>query len=112
MKKLIMYCLIAISLFTVSCKKDFQPVQNNDDNGPVLGREAGGSSDGTELPTTIATMYASQTINAGSITISNDSNFIYITYNITNGYTLAATHLFVGAAAAIPVNSNGSVQPG
>ena len=55
---------------------------------------------------------AGQNINAGTIEVSNDANFIYVTYNTANGYVLTQTHLYVGNCEAIPVNAKGNPVPG
>ncbi|MBL7728507.1 MAG: hypothetical protein JNM68_12510 [Dinghuibacter sp.] len=70
---------------------------------------------GTDEPfctTATVNLIAGQHINAGNIEILQDEQFIYVTYNTTDGWVLAKTHLYVGGCAAIPVNGAGNPQPG
>lgn len=55
---------------------------------------------------------AGQHIDAGTITVYNDADYIYVTYNTANGYVLTQTHLYVGNCEAIPVNKKGNPVPG
>ena len=57
-------------------------------------------------------LVAGQTINAGTVTVTNDDAFIYVTYTTANGWMLTQTHLYVGACALIPVNGPGNPMPG
>lgn len=57
-------------------------------------------------------LVAGQTIDAGTVTVSNDANYIYVTYTTTNGWVLTQTHLYVGDCALIPVNNPGNPLPG
>ena len=124
MKKLIFTLhLFALATFFASCSKaDTQLIanQNNPSNilkgpagsgGSITGREADAPPTSTCTPT-VVTLFAGQTINAGNVTVTNDANFIYVTYNTANGYVLTQTHLFVGDCALIPVNKPGNPIPG
>lgn len=73
----------------------------------VLGRE-----DPTECIATEVTLIAGQTMDAGTVTVSNDATNIYVTYTTTNGWVLTQTHLYVGDCALIPVNNPGNPIPG
>ncbi len=122
MKKLIFTLnFFALTALFFSCTKT--DVSGNEDkptsilNGPAGG---GGSASGREAgppptgncPAKVVTLFAGQTIDAGTVTVTNDSNFIYVTYNTANGYVLTQTHLYVGACALIPVNKPGNPIPG
>ena len=103
--------LMAATFF--SCKKasiepDQQGVTNTSD-GPAIGGKItpGGGCTPTEV-----TLIAGQTINSGTVTVTNDASFIYVTYQTANGYTLTQTHLFVGDCGQIPVNGQGNPIPG
>jgi len=114
MKKLhLVLAFILLSVLVISCKKEgIQTTpQTPEENNYVFSRGAGGSADGTEQPVD-AVLYAGQNINAGTIHIENDADSIYITYTVTNGYTLTATHLYVGSFDAIPVSGGGNPVPG
>ena len=117
MKKTALIIAVAISSFSfLSCKKEnpvstdsaLAPAQPNGD-GIIFGRNGDG---GPECPATNVVLYAGQTINAGSVTVTNDASFIYVTYTTANGYLLTQTHLYVGDCALIPVNNPGNPIPG
>ena len=67
---------------------------------------------GEGCPATEVTLFAGQTMNAGTVSVTNDSNYIYVTYNTANGWLLTQTHLYVGDCATIPVNNPGNPIPG
>lgn len=110
--------LTATVLFISSCKKDREENLNSSAPGYSNDRTAGmnrtgtGPGDSTECPPTEVTLIAGQTINSGTVSVSNDSNYIYVTYSTANGYTLTQTHLYVGGCAGIPVNAPGNPIPG
>ena len=112
----------ALSVFLFSCSKtDIQPAANetktdvlkasSTSSGNETSREADTPPESTCIPT-VVTLFAGQTINAGNVTVTNDANFIYVTYNTANGYVLTQTHLFVGECMLIPVNRPGNPIPG
>ncbi len=112
------YLLFFISIIFFSCEKNQdqvyqnQPITNasNDGTGsPIL---AGRTSTGFECPETTTELTAGQFFNSGDVTVTNDQNFIYVTYTTANGYLLTQTHLFVGGCSAIPVNNQGNPVPG
>lgn len=128
MKKLLLPALFFATLFTVSCKKNEQALaaeqeqsatsvpqgsryvilaEGEGNKQTILGREGDPG-----CVATIVTLIAGQTINSGTVTVTNDSNFIYVTYTTTNGWVLAQTHLYVGDCALIPVNNPGNPIPG
>jgi hypothetical protein len=107
------YLLIAVAICTVtffsSCKKDTDHVPyitevGNDGGG---GRETNPNC----LPTEVS-LIAGQNMTAGSVTVVNDADYIYITYNTTEGWVLTQTQLYVGTSAGIPVGGNGNPKPG
>lgn len=121
MKKLsISLILLTLSVVFFACKKSqsetsasetqtqlIKPKLSN--GGGVVGREGGG---GAPCPTTSVSLIAGQSIDAGNVTVTNDANFIYVTYNTSNGYVLTQTHLYVGSCSLIPVNRSGNPTPG
>lgn len=127
MKKFIQTsCIFAIALVFISCKKTAldpttntvqtpattQPAsktnQANPDDKVIIG---GRTNEESCEPTTVA-LLAGQTIEAGTVTVSNDEDFIYVTYTTANGWVLSQTHLFVGNIALLPVNNAGNPIPG
>lgn len=58
------------------------------------------------------TLYAGQNINAGTVSVSNDADNLYVTYSTTNGWEMAETHLYVGDCTEIPTAGNGNPQIG
>ena len=124
MKKNFLLIAMAVCTFVmISCKKESieqlqatnaPTAQNkatvqNVQNGPgvVTGRTGITVCD----PVTV-TLIAGQTINSGTVTVTNDADFIYVTYATTNGWVLTQTHLYVGDCALIPVNNPGNPIPG
>jgi len=57
-------------------------------------------------------LLAGQTMLAGNVTVSNDAEFLYVTYNTTGNWRLKKTHLYVGACNAIPTNGGGNPKIG
>jgi len=107
--------LLVVSLSIFSCEKAEQTLSYP----AATGYEGGGTMSGriddpdsSACPPTAVTLVAGQTINSGQVIVSNDANFIYVTYEMANGYTLAQTHLYVGDCSAIPVNNPGNPMPG
>lgn len=67
-----------------------------------------GTSDIVSLPLT-----AGQTIDAGSLTISRDADYLYFKYATNTSYQIGETHLWVGSdIAGLPTNRQGIVVPG
>ncbi len=59
------------------------------------------------------TLFAGQTTNAGSVTVSNDANFIYVEYTTTSPWQIIEAHLAVaGTLAGIPQTHKGNPIPG
>ena len=119
MKKLVFTLnFFALSVLFVSCTKADTELLGNENKpativnaGSTSGREADTPPVSTCTPT-VTTLFAGQTQNAGNVTVSNDANFIYVTYNTANGFVLTQTHLYVGACELIPVNRPGNPIPG
>ena len=68
------------------------------------------------LNTQIAAEYpiwAGQNINAGTISVMNDDDYLYVTYNTVNGWMLAQTHVHVADNLnGIPRTKQGAPIPG
>jgi hypothetical protein len=115
MRKTVLFPLlvIAVSLSIFSCEKAEQqnyPAATGYDGG--RGNTGRVDDPDSTCPATAVTLMAGQTINSGQVIVSNDANYIYVTYETANGYTLTQTHLYVGNCNAIPVNNPGNPMPG
>lgn len=108
--------LFITALFFTTCtffscqKQSLEPAANQQTSGDdniITGRETMGEC----LPT-VVTLIAGQSINAGTVTVSNDADYVYVTYSTANGYHLTQTHLYVGDCALIPVTNAGNPIPG
>lgn len=57
-------------------------------------------------------LFGGQTIWVGEVSISNDDNYIYVTYNTSGGWVINETHLYIGDPNGIPSNNAGNPQLG
>lgn len=58
-------------------------------------------------------LFAGQTIDVGSVDITNDADSVYVTYNLTGNWYFNSVHLYVGTLAGMPVSpGNGNPIPG
>ncbi len=124
MKQLLLPALLFAVLFNISCQKDDQALTQVKPDSPapqgsryvILGQGEGNKDLGREgdpvCVATEVTLIAGQTINSGTVSVSNDAQYIYVTYTTTNGWVLAQTHLYVGDCALIPINNPGNPIPG
>lgn len=83
--------------------------QPKTDNGEIL---IGGKEPGEECTPTTVSLMAGQHINVGSVSVTNDAEYIYVTYTTTGNWVLSQTHLYVGACHLIPVNNSGNPRIG
>ncbi len=61
----------------------------------------------------VSTLWAGQTHNSGSLTVSNDENYLYVTFTTTGDWLLQKTHLNVSSSlSGVPVNRQGIPVPG
>jgi hypothetical protein len=61
----------------------------------------------------VTTLYAGQTIDAGTVTVSNDSSNVYVTFSTRNGWQLTETHLAIASTlAGIPQTKSGNPKVG
>lgn len=108
MKKSLLALLFTTAAFSfISCQKEkIEPqVTTTVDESPVEGRI-------DDCPATEVTLVAGQSINSGTVTVSNDADYIYVTYSTSNGWLLTQTHLYVGECGLIPTNNPGNPLPG
>lgn len=123
MKKKLLFIALSVASFTFfSCQKvTVDPPKNADEQNPVQqyvqitdpynGPRGGGRRVDACVPTEV-NLIAGQTMIAGTVTVSNDAEYIYVTYTTTGGWVLTQTHLYVGACNLIPVNNPGNPIPG
>ncbi len=57
-------------------------------------------------------LVAGQHLLMGDVTVSNDADFLYVTYNSTGNWVIRKTHLYVGPCDAIPTNGGGNPRIG
>jgi hypothetical protein len=62
---------------------------------------------------TVVTLFAGQTIDSGTVTVSNDDDFLYVTFLTANDWLLSETHLHVAdSLAGIPQTKKGNPKVG
>ncbi len=121
MKKKLLFIALSLASFTFfSCQKvTVDPRQNADEQNLAQQYVIMEPSSGSRiirrvdncLPTEV-NLIAGQTMIAGTVTVINDAEYIYVTYTTTGGWVLTQTHLYVGACNLIPVNNPGNPIPG
>lgn len=60
----------------------------------------------------VTNLMAGQNIDAGSITVQNTSDSLYVTFSTDGGWVLGKTHLYVGTLEGMPATSAGNPQIG
>jgi hypothetical protein len=108
MKNFAILSLTIIALALASCSKDesFFPADQS-----LEARGLAGDEDPCGTPT-VTTLLAGQFIDAGTVTVYNSEENLYVTYTTANGWVLGYTQLFVGYYQDIPLTQNGSPQIG
>lgn len=118
-----LFLLFALMAILVSCQKDelAETAVNSYERETTTQTVLSPSTDmayhstSTTTPcgnTTIVDFYAGQHILIGNMTMSNTNTDLVITVNTTDGWQLGHTHLYVGAAAAMPTNGAGNPMIG
>jgi len=110
----ILNILILFSIFVLfnSCEKD--GINIGDD--PQLKKSSGLSySSSYSAPEAFpcgdlmqVKLLAGQTKDAGTVTVSNDEDYVYVTYETKNGYYINNAHLYVGSLQNAPINNGGN----
>lgn len=106
-------------------KKDAQVGQLNDENGismsgfggvflPKTGVSNFGSNYGIIATLPLYAGFNTTSINIGTVTVANDDDYVYVTYNITApDWKIKKLHMFIGPIDSLPSNpNNGNLQPG
>lgn len=57
-------------------------------------------------------LFAGQTILVGQLMVTNDEEYLYVTYQASEGQLFTETHLYVGTLEGLPVNKKGTPVPG
>jgi hypothetical protein len=61
----------------------------------------------------VVTLWAGQTIDAGTVTVENDADYLYVTFSTANDWLLSETHLHVAdSLASVPQNKKGNPKIG
>jgi hypothetical protein len=62
---------------------------------------------------TVTTLYAGRTIDAGTVTVSNDSSNLYVAFSTKNGWQLTESHLAIALTlSGIPQTKSGNPKVG
>ena len=104
MKNILLFIVAALTI--VSCQKQ-TPVQENSDTDLGYGAFKYGE--------VVTTLYGGKTIDVGTVTvgIDDETDYIYVKYETTDGWYIAETHVFVGTdGSEIPVNKPGNPKIG
>ena len=104
-------------------KKDAQVGQLNDENGismsgfggvflPKTGVSNFGSNYGIIATLPLYAGFNTTSINIGTVTVANDDDYVYVTYQITNSqWKLSQVHMYIGLEENIPDNVHGEPKP-
>ena len=113
MKNNLFFYVLTVSLITIfSCQKiDVNPVEKATLPAAKGKGNKSGFGGGNCLPID-ARLITEQNNDAGTVTVSNDVDYIYITYTSEGDWTLAETHLYVGDCSLIPINNDGTPDIG
>lgn len=112
MKKVLNTMLLVYSIIAlISCSKDVAS-SNPKPETDVIRSAAKSTNNNFNCTAKTVTLIAGQNINAGTVDVTNDANYIYVKYSTTNGYVLKETHLYVGKCDSVPVNKQMNPVPG
>ena len=96
MKKMILISAAVGLLLTVALSANAQCIEGGDESG-----------------TQLFTLYAGQTIDAGTVSVTVNGDNLDVTYTTTNGWELSETHLWVGLSITdMPQTRKGNPIPG
>lgn len=101
--------LASILLLVPACKKQ------NLAPSTISPNPSGGNTTSVITPCgdpVVSNLIAGQNIVSGTITVQNDQDSLYVTFNTTNGWMLGKTHLYVGELQNMPSTPNGNPQIG
>lgn len=98
---------VAILAFATSCSKMETAIDTLDDSVSIIETKAG-AYDGFGFYET--DFIAGQNIIAGTITISNDFDNVYVRFSTTDGWLMGRTHLYIGPKEILLDSANGYVN--
>ncbi|WMJ73806.1 hypothetical protein RCC89_11635 [Cytophagaceae bacterium ABcell3] len=112
MKKIILSSMLLFFLLA-GCKKDRDDVRPSSSQSSASGTSAEFDHHGDpSCPASVFDLYAGQHILIGDVTVSNDQENIYVSFNTKDGWAVKHTHLYVGPRGDMPVNSSGNPRIG
>lgn len=114
--KLFALIIPVIGIFAIiSCSKDELGKQIPNKQKTTKVNEPAGYTVYNSLPRTttcviptVATLYAAETINIGTVTVTNTMDSVYITYATTGGWEMELLHLFVGNISVVSTDPAGN----
>ncbi|MEN8119442.1 MAG: hypothetical protein ABFS35_03810 [Bacteroidota bacterium] len=111
MKKFLPFLMVAL-IFS-ACTKDESKLVRPDFDGKVVKTSL---KTITELPEfcnddLIFNLLGETSINHGTISVNNDEDNLYVTFNIDEGWTLYLSGVYAGALADVPVDAGGEIDP-
>ena len=114
MKKITLlgYLSMALLLFVTSCNQQDSDIilKSKENNTTNLSKSQ--IHDISCGETTVVDLIAGQHINVGTVTVSNDETYLYVTYETSGDWYLTETHLYVGAESDIPYTKPGNPKFG
>jgi hypothetical protein len=112
MKKNLVYTLSLCLLFGIVLA--FQTTELVQAKTLTIGQEQSSLDNQTQIcgDITTVTLFAGQTIDAGTVSVWNDADNLYVQFSTTGGWVINETHVHVGATADDIPQRNGNPIPG
>jgi hypothetical protein len=101
--------ILVVALLFTGCQYWEDPAMDSSSDGVVKALYNGQYSDAISYT---ATLYAGQTIVAGSVKVWNDHDNLYVKYILTNGWYMTESHVAVAATLNGIPQKNGNPPPG
>jgi hypothetical protein len=108
LKYITLLLVVLTTIFLGSCKKDIISPSKNTES-PTSFREGNTPFCGYTI---VKDLMAGQHINIGSVTVNNDMNNLYVTYNTVENWYINELHLYVGNLSGLPKTKSGNPIPG
>ncbi len=97
------YSLVALFLLCIACNSEDVNFEFN---------EKSSAQQTTCEDAKIVTLIAGQHIDAGTVTVTNDEENLYVTYQTNDDWSISETHLYVGPEEDIPQTRSGNPKIG